>query len=151
MGALCQPARDAGRLDPGVQRWKASTEASVIIRDFLTHLRKGVSNVSSSCSVQSCLLWSCCSVCDVVCSDGRVWGAWAGMGVQAGWAEPEAAHGSGSRAHIAGLCPSRSASDITEFHASAFNFGCFSAHLCSCLLSGWRQALGTEPRLSLTC
>lgn len=34
VGALCQPAKDAGRLDPCVQRWKASTEASVIVRDF---------------------------------------------------------------------------------------------------------------------
>lgn len=159
VGALCQPAKDPGRLDPCVQRWKASIEASVIIGDFLnTPQERGLKGMleilcgelPGSVSALELLFSLRCGFAQM----GRVWDAWAGLGWAcsgAGRAEPKAAHCPGSRARTAGLCPSHSARNIAEFHTSAFYFGCSSVHLCSRFLPGWRQALGTKPRLSRAC
>lgn len=89
VGALCQPAKDPGRLDPCVQRWKASIEASVIIGDFLnTPQERGLKRVleilrgelPGRVSALELLFSLRCGFAQT----GRVWDAWAGLGVQRG-------------------------------------------------------------------
>lgn len=85
VGALCQPAKDPGRLDPCVQRWKASIEASVIIGDFLnTPQERGLKRVleilcgelPGRVSALELLFSLRCGFAQT----GRVWDAWAGLG-----------------------------------------------------------------------